>query len=134
MADLGTDLATPSDADGLPDLDPYFRTVTGAEGLAQALLRRLVTPRGSLIDDAAYGFDLRLRINGNLRPGDLGHLAALIEAELLADERVSRTQASVTEEASGLSVAALVVSSAGPFRMVLAVSAVSASLVSVESL
>ena len=57
--DLGTDISTPAAL----DIDPSFATVSGATCLAQALARRLVTPRGTLLDDAGYGTDLRSYLN-----------------------------------------------------------------------
>ena len=56
MTDIGTDLYC------ISDLDPAGRTVSGPEALAQAIARRLQTPRGALAaigDDPDYGLDLR---------------------------------------------------------------------------
>ena len=56
MADLGVDVFA------VVDLDPAFRLVSGRVAHAQAIARRLGTPRGDLArigDDPDYGTDLR---------------------------------------------------------------------------
>ena len=82
MATFGTDISTPDAA----DLDPYFGTVSGWRALAQAIGRRLITPRGSLIDDEAYGFDVRSRLNGALTPSDPATMAAVVQPDAAAPE------------------------------------------------
>lgn len=128
--DLGTDISTPDAS----DLDPMFRLVSGTRGLAEALARRLVTPRGTLLDDPAYGYDLRSRLNDNLTPGDLAQLAVDVRAELARDERVEDAAVTVTFANSTLRVAAVVATAAGPFRLVLAVSSVTAEVLAAEAL
>lgn len=122
--DFGSDLHTP----GLLDLDPYFTFVDGAAALGEALGRRLVTPRGSLIDDPAYGYDVRAHLNDD--DPNPGAIVAEVEAELAKDERVRRARAAVTFDAAlgALVVVADVLTAEGPFRLTLAVSAVSADL------
>lgn len=126
--DLGTDIATP---DAL-DLDPYFTPVSGWRALGQALARRLTTPRGSLLDDPSYGYDLRSRLNDSLTPGDLGALGAVVKRELEADERVETATPTITFVAGALRVAARITTAAGPFRLVLAVGAVTAEILATE--
>lgn len=128
MADFGTDIATPDAA----DIDPYFSTVTGWRCLAQAIGRRLTTPRGSLLDDPAYGFDLRTQLNASLTPPQLAALAGVVKREIEADERVESAEVAVTFSASALTVRAVVTTGDGPFRLVLAVSAVTTEILAAE--
>lgn len=122
MTDFGTDIATP----GLLDIDPYFIEVSGVDALGQALGRRLVTPRGSLEGDPAYGYDLRTHLNDD--SPDVGTIGAEVAAELLKDERVARARASATFDGSTLTVSVDALTALGPFRLTLDVSAVSTSL------
>lgn len=120
--DFGTDINTP---DGL-DIDPYFTEVSGAEGLGQALGRRLVTPRGSLEDDPAYGYDVRAHLNDD--SPNVGAIGVAVAAQLLLDERVERATAAATFAESSLTIRADVLTAEGPFRLTLDVSAVTYSV------
>ena len=62
MSALGVDLYC------ISDLDPAGRTVSGNEALAQALARRLQTPRGSL---AAIGDDRTVSVKTDLATGTI---------------------------------------------------------------
>lgn len=126
--DFGTDISTPDAA----DLDPYFAPVSGWRGLGQALARRLVTPRGSLLDDASYGYDLRSRLNDALTPADLDALGAVVKRELEADERVEGAAVVVTLTGAALRVAARITTASGTFRLVLAVGSVTAEILATE--
>lgn len=128
--DLGTDVSTPDAS----DIDPMFRLVRGVRGLAEACGRRLVTPRGSLLDDPGYGYDLRGRLNDNLTPADLAQLAVEVRAELMRDERVEEASVTVTLASNALRVSGVVLSSAGPFRLVLSVSSITAEVLAAEAL
>lgn len=122
--DFGTDLSTP----GLLDLDPYFTFVSGPEGLGEGLGRRLVTARGSLEGDSAYGYDVRVHLNDDdPSPSAIGLEVA---AELAKDERVESASAVVTFDqlAGTLRIVADVLTAAGPFRLTLDVSAVSVAV------
>ena len=126
MADLGTDLS------GISDLDPAMLEVSGRTGLAQAIARRLITPRGRLIDDPNYGFDLTGRVGNDLGPRDIAILESGIEAECLKDERVITADVTVVLGAGGiLTVSIGLQDGAGPFTLVLAVSDVTVALLTV---
>lgn len=130
MPDFGTDISTPDAS----DIDPYFTTVTGWRCLAQAIGRRLTTPRGSLIDDAAYGFDVRTRLHDALTPSDLATMTGFVKREIEADERVDRADVSIAFSAptSTLTIKAVVTTGDGPFRLVLAVSSVTTEILAAE--
>ena len=129
MADLGTDIATPNAA----DLDPSLGLVSGLRGLGEALARRLVTPRGSLLDDPGYGTDVRSWLNSSLDARRMQLIASLVREELLADERVADAKVTVAFAAPRLTITARVRSSEGPFTLILAVSAVTVDLLRVEA-
>jgi hypothetical protein len=126
MADLGIDISCTD------DLDPAFTPVTGTKALAQAMARRLITPRGSLFYDLEYGFDLRAYLNAGITQGDgfAFRLGAQIEAECLKDERVGTVDAQLSYDpvTEKLTVLLSGVASDGPFRLVLAVSAVTVEI------
>lgn len=130
--DLGFDISTPLDPDtGLPDLDPFFGLVDGIEQLAQALHARIVTPTGALLDDLSYGHDVRENINDS-SPSP-ARIAAAVRSQWLADERVLDAQVGVTFEGETLRIEGFVESSAGPFRLVIAIGALTSALLSVEA-
>ena len=128
MTDLGTDIATPG---GL-DLDPGFGLVDGYRALGEALARRIVTRRGSLIDDPQYGTDVRARMNDNLDARGLAELSVAIVNEWQKDERVFLARVACTLAAGVLRIVGTVQAATGTFRLVLAVDAVTVSLLTVE--
>ena len=79
-----------SDISGAADLDPDMAEVSGDTtlALAQALVRRLDCPRGTLIDDGNYGIDLRGYCNRPTTTSELRALAGQVRAELQKDDRV----------------------------------------------
>lgn len=134
--DASADINTPVDAaTGLPDLDPYFRVVTGRTAVAQALLRRLVTPRGALLGEPTYGLDVRAWVNDTLTAGDLRRLESRVAEELRADERVDDVVAVATfaTEVLRIVVRVRVVGLTTPLRLTLAVSAVTAEIIAAEA-
>lgn len=113
------------------------RLVTGRLLVAQALYRRLITPRGSLFYDTSYGFDLSEFV------GEVGpELAAAampgrIRNELLKDDRVSSVDASVEVVTEGaetelvVSVTATLADSGEAFSLTLGVSSVTTELLNI---
>jgi hypothetical protein len=65
------------------------RLATGRTLVAQALYRRLITPRGMLADDGTYGLDLAGYVGAVGTTVALAALPSLVRAELLKDDRVS---------------------------------------------
>lgn len=125
MPDYGTDLSC------VVDLDAGLAEVTGNTLLAQALARRLITPRGGLLDDPNYGYDLTQFLNADIGPTDLASITAAVNAELLKDERVLSASVTVTFAGTVLSVTAQINAANGPFSFVLAVSNVTTQLLQV---
>lgn len=83
------------DVDCTTSLDPYFSLVSGPEGVAQAIARRLQTPLGGLLTDSTYGFDLRALLNEGLTQPAVLAVQTGIEAQCLYDERVDSVDVSV---------------------------------------
>jgi hypothetical protein len=114
--DYGTDFSCTS------DLDPGMVLVSGRLCLVQAIYRRLITPRGMLIDDPNYGTDIGAWLNDSLMPGDVARKASQLAAEVLKDERVVACATTGVYSAEVLTFTSQVTDGAGPFTMVLIVS------------
>lgn len=119
-----------TDLDGVTDLSPTMAEASGLHMLAQALVRRLITPRGTLIDDANYGYDIRDFLGDDLSPADVGRIGSGVDQELIKDERVLSSQTTVTPLSTYvLTISTVVTPSQGPsFQLVAAVSAVTVTL------
>jgi len=97
--DYGSDCTTwAGTTQTTPDLDPSFRTITGQRVVAEAVCRRLCTPRGSLPDDPNAGFDIRRLVHAKMDDQTLLQLKTAIEREAEKDERVFRTRCGLTVE------------------------------------
>lgn len=105
--------------------------VSGNLAVAQAMARRLQTPRGGLIDDPTYGYDLVGELNDDVNATDIARMSGLVNAECLKDERVSQASATVTFITGVLIVSIALTTSAGPFTLVLSVSSVAANPVQI---
>lgn len=123
--DYGLDLAC------VDDLDADMTEVTGRRVLAEALARRLSTPRGGLIDDPNYGTDVRGYLNDDLSKADIARIGAAVDAECRKDERVLRTTTQVGFVSGALTLSIQVVDLSGPFRLVLGVTDVSVDVLKV---
>lgn len=121
MTDFGIDFA------GYLDIDSSFSTVTGKLAVAHAVARRLVQPKGGLIDAPNYGWDVRQLINA---PVNAAFAESRIQDECEQDERVLSAVVTVNFEPRS-SVVDIVIdlrTADGPFSMTLHVSQVSVSL------
>lgn len=93
----GTDISCES------DIDPDAVDVDGATtlALAQAIARRLDTPRGSLPDDKNYGIDVRSYCNRGVTDNEIQSLAGQIRGEVLKDDRVDALTVTVSPSTTG---------------------------------
>jgi hypothetical protein len=134
VLDLGSDLSCVS------DLNPHMGVVSGRRLLAEAIARRLQTPKGALLDDPNYGYDLVGQLNADISQGDLGRIAAAITSECQKDQRVF--SAAVTVVAAtipgagntsllGLKVTISLITGVGPFSLVIGVAGVTLTLLSI---
>lgn len=126
----GIDLAAPAGPDGF-DLDPFGMTIEGVPCLAQNIAHRLVTPRGSLLDSARWGYDVRQHLNDSLDDAGLSEIERAVTEECRADERVDDASVVATFDGERLALVILVRPIVGrSFTMVLAVSSVTVELLS----
>lgn len=117
------------------DLTQDAAEVGGVAVVANALYRRAITPRGSLIYDQNYGYDLGGWINADVNvASDIAPIGAGLDAEFLKDPRVYASTTVVTWQTGGnnlgqLTTTTQVTLAAGPtFQLVLGVSAVSGNV------
>lgn len=87
----GTDLACVLDV--TPTLDEVDPVSTIAIG--EALVRRLITPRGRVLDDGTYGLDLRGQLNHGVTQPGLTRLQSSIRVECMKDDRIEDATVSV---------------------------------------
>jgi phage baseplate assembly protein W len=113
MTDYGSDFSC------VADFDATMSVVTGPLVVAQAVARRLETPRGGLWYDPNYGTDLRQYLNGHPPPF---RIRTAIEAEALKDERVERVSAEVTVFTDHIKAVVSLQLADGPFTLTVAAS------------
>lgn len=126
VVDFGSEISCVQDiaADGRP--------AVGSIIVGEACMRRLLTPRGRLIDDPNYGFDLTGYVHDDMGPRDIAALQVGATAECLKDERVQSADVKAVLTAAGLlTVTIALTTSLGPFRLVLSVSSTTFSILSV---
>lgn len=127
MADLGTDFSC------VFGLDPRCIEVSGRTGLAQAVARRLITPRGRLIRYPNYGYDLRQFLNADLSPSELAQIQTQATAECLKDERVKSASVAASLDINGkLTVEVTIDDGDGPFAFVLNVADLTIDLLNTQ--
>ena len=117
---LGSDFA------GVTDLDFSLSDVSGRRALAEAVARRWLTPRGSLIYDPDYGQGL-LEYTHVSTDGVDG-LRAALESEALKDERVEDVAVDVTLVNEVLTIRGRLVDAEGPFDLTVSYDGVRAAL------
>jgi phage baseplate assembly protein W len=113
------------------DLTSPAQMVSGFRVVAEAIARRWQTPRGGLIDDPNYGYDLSDYINDDLGPADLARIGQDAAAEAQKDDRVLNATVTLTLIGSVLLAAGVFTTAQGPFRLVLSVSLVTVTLLEV---
>lgn len=115
------------------------RLVSGRLLVAQALYRRLITPRGSLLYDLSYGLDLSEFV-GEVGPElAAAALPGMIRNELMKDDRVSDVGVSITVSNEGaettltIEVTAVLADSGEEFSLTLGVSSVNTQLLNIAA-
>jgi hypothetical protein len=128
--DFGTCWGTPN---GL-DLSSPSYMASGFLVVAEAILRRWNTGRGQLVDDPNYGESVFDLISDDLGPSDLAYAQQRLAAEAKKDERISRAAVTLTLAADGAcTIAAVITTAAGPFRMVVKAANATLQLLEVTS-
>lgn len=125
--DFGTDIYQ------LDDVSSSFALVSGTTALAQALYRRLTTPRGGLFYDPNYGFDVRLLLNASLSDAGYAAIVGMIEAECEKDERVYTARCLLDRTPSAATLTLTITTQTGPFTLTLAVGDVTVELLRVTT-
>lgn len=115
------------------------RYVSGVTVVAEAIYRRLTTPRGSLLGgeaEANYGLDLMGLVGTVDTKGAAASLPGRIENEVRKDERVETVKADVVRTVVGPSttytITINVTTALGPFSLQMLVSAVTVELLGIS--
>jgi phage baseplate assembly protein W len=123
MTDFGSDLSCVS------DFTPDFAVATGKRCVAESVARRYITPRGRLIGDPNYGYDLTQFVNDDVGPADLARIEANAAAEAKKDERVQDAEVSISVTSAGVMIAKVTLETGnGPFVLVLSVTDVNVEI------
>lgn len=125
---LGTDINLVS------DLAPVWGLATQGTNLANAILRRLTTPRGGLFYDLNYGYDVMALLNSAMGPTELSAARGAITSEARKDPRVlsATVDLSFTRSTKTLSISIGLITAEGPFDLVLLATDVSVSVLSIN--
>ena len=124
----GRDLATLINSDGVLDLTDTMQEVTGIDVLAQSIVRRHLTAKGSDISSPNDGIDVRTFIKNGLTQQELSLFAVVIQQELIRDQRVlpsTTVQATFNPQTRVMTLNETIQTASGPFSLTLAVSDVS---------
>jgi phage baseplate assembly protein W len=132
VSNLGTQQSFGTCWSCVTDLTMPAVMVTGYQCVAEATIRRLTTPRGRLIDDANYGFDLTQYVNASLASAQLSQIAKQCDAECAKDERVKSAATTLTFIGGVLMAQIVVNTTAGPFLLVASVTNVTVTLLQVS--
>lgn len=116
------------DIDATFDLNPFLQLIGGLANLGQALVHRLSTPRGALPYDANYGYDIRDLLNETMTPAKQAQAQADVQGECRKDERVLSAAVAFQFINNALTLFINVLTSSGPFNLVLRVTAVTVEL------
>ena len=115
------------------------RLVTGTRVVAEAVYRRLITPRGTLRggeNEADYGLDLLDLIGGTFTASDALALPGRISNELEKDERITSVSVGVNRVVEGPAIYVTVTiectTDAGPFTLVLGVDGVTVAVLNLD--
>jgi hypothetical protein len=133
------------------DLAPVGILISGLQVLSEALIRRLLTPRGRLLDDPDYGYELLGEVNDDIDNATIATIGSNMDLEFVKDERVTSSRStcfymplngslpigSIPNIPPGTAPGTLVTSSVinpgvGPFTMVLSASQVTQQLLLVS--
>lgn len=116
----------------------YGRIVDGGELLAEAAYRRLITVRGTLLDDPNYGLGLVRWLQTEYTPAMIAALPSIIRLELMKDPRLDSVNVEITSTRDASSAVSMQVEITGAgvngegFSLVLAVSDVTVDLLELK--
>lgn len=121
MVDFGKDLKTVVDANGNVDITPGMLESTGRAVLAERLVRRQTTPKGSVQGSPNDCFDVRDFLSKEMDQTQLSQLKGVIRQELLKDPGCLDVVVTMTFNQGKLTIREQVTSSAGPFVLTIAI-------------
>lgn len=115
-------------------------TVDGLTVVAEAIYRRLTTPRGTLRGgerELDYGLDMKNLIGSSITTGTTAALPARIENEIRKDERIESVTADVASVVDGpattWTIRIFATTATGTFNLVMGVDDVSAQLLGITT-
>ena len=133
MANIyGTDLYCAPNADGILDLTDTMTEVNGIDLLAQSLVRRHLTEKGSDIASPNDGIDVRKFIKQGLTQQELSLLAVHVQQELIRDQRVlpsTSVTATFNTATLALTLTEIIQTASGPFSLTITVDQVSVAVI-----
>lgn len=113
MADLGSDFS------GTLDLDPALRQVSGQRALAEAVVRRITTPRGSFPDFPDYGFDVESLIGSTMTDSAIRQR---ITEQAQLEEEVKSCRVTIARNFGAVEISIALKNAEGPFSLTVNVS------------
>lgn len=128
------------DINCLSDIPPDLTLTKGWRVVANALGRRLTTPRGYLYqftgDDAAstYGEDVREWMNLDINDSDIGELEKRVHYQMVADPRVRTAQvtAKFSDDRTEVEIHIDLDTLAGPFQLIVRADALTVEILDGE--
>lgn len=110
-----------------------FSLADGVRNIGNAIARRLITPRGGLVYDPAYGTDVRAYLSAGMTAAQVARLASEIQAEVNKDPRVGGADVSLAIAGTTMLITVLVDLAQGPFELVFRVTGLTVELLTVAA-
>jgi len=135
MTDYGRDLQVIFNAQGAGDITPGGLEVTGRRVLANRLLCRQTTPRGSVQGAPNDCFDVRDWLSAGFSPTEMSQLRGRIKSELQNDVGVHTVDVKMTYDSAAkkLTIVESIESSAGPFVLTIGVTSLTVEALITET-
>lgn len=126
----GTDLFLVINSNGTMDVDPAMLETSGLQVLVQSIVMRQFTPTGSLIGAPDECVDIRSWLSRGMTQSQVQQLGAVIQAQLLRDQRVKAAQVSAVYNTatSTLTLTENITGGQGPFTLTISVNALTVSV------
>lgn len=117
----GIDLQSRPNSQGIVDLDPGMIEGSGRLLLAQSIVRRFTTPRGSVIDAQNDCLDIRSLLSEGFTQAQINELSGILKNEAEKDQRIVNADVKATYLAStkALTITMSIQSGYGPFSLTL---------------
>lgn len=118
------------DIDCITDVNTAWNLVGGNANIGRAIVRRLTTPRGSLVYDAHYGLDIRDYLKAGMTDGQISRIRSDVESEVLKDPRIQGATARVEPNvrSGSMKITLSLDLATGPFELLLGVDALTVEI------